>query len=341
MPRDPNIESTQTGEENFDEWLRPSRFADFVGQDAIKGNLGVMVKSAKIRSAPLDHILFSGPPGLGKTSLARILAEEMGVRIHVTSGPAIEKKGDLAGILSSLERGDILFIDECHRMNAVVEENLYPAMEDFYFDIVIGEGPHARSMKLTLPPFTLVGATTRSGLLSAPLRDRFGYVARLDYYNVDDLTHVVRRSARILDVGITQDGAHEIARRGRGTPRIVNRLLHRVRDYAIVQGKRAVDRDLADYALERLEVDRAGFDYLDRLYLEALVVRFTGGPTGLDTLASSIGEERDTLEEVIEPYLLQLGFIQRTPRGRVATPAAFQHLGVSFHNPGHGQGSLI
>ncbi|MBA2662976.1 MAG: Holliday junction branch migration DNA helicase RuvB [Bradymonadaceae bacterium] len=329
---------TEADDEKFEQWLRPTRFEDFVGQDSIKDNLRVMVQSAKIRKAPLDHILLCGPPGLGKTSMAHILAHEMGVKVHTTSGPALEKKGDLAGILSALEQGDILFIDECHRMNAIVEENLYPAMEDFYFDIVIGDGPHARSMKLALPPFTLVGATTRSGLLSAPLRDRYGYVARLDYYNVEQLTHVIKRSARILDIGITDKGASEIARRSRGTPRISNRLLNRVRDYAIVGNHTSIDDDLADYALMRLEVDHAGFDYLDRLYLDALVIKFGGGPTGLDTLASSIGEEKDTIEEVVEPYLLQLGFIQRTPRGRVATANAFRHLNQPL--PGS-QGSLV
>lgn len=329
MSRDPTIESTRVDDDAaLEEALRPSSFDSFVGQDAVKDNLRVMSESARLRGASLDHVLLCGPPGLGKTSMAHILAEEMGVNLHVTSGPAIEKKGDLAGILTSLEEGEILFIDECHRLNAVVEENLYPAMEDFYFDIVIGEGPHARSMKLTLPPFTLVGATTRAGLLTAPLRDRFGYVARLDYYSSDELTSVIRRSARILNMSLTDDGAFEIARRSRGTPRIANRLLHRVRDYAVVGGHKKVDAALADYALDRLEVDSAGFDYLDRLYLEALVIKFDGGPTGLDTLASSIGEEKHTIEEVVEPYLLQQGFIQRTPRGRVATAAAFDHLGV-------------
>ncbi|MFU8803235.1 MAG: Holliday junction branch migration DNA helicase RuvB [Bradymonadaceae bacterium] len=338
MVRDSNIEATFHEDDNFEEWLRPTRFEEFVGQDSIKDNLRVMVQSAKMRKASLDHILFCGPPGLGKTSMANIIAQEMGVGIHVTSGPALEKKGDLAGILTSLEAGEILFIDECHRMNAVVEENLYPAMEDYYFDIIIGEGPHARSMKLTLPPFTLVGATTRAGLLTAPMRDRFGYVARLDYYSVEELTTVTKRSARILDVGITDDGASEIARRSRGTPRIANRLLHRVRDYAVVGGKAQIDAELADYALARLEVDGAGFDYLDRLYLEALVTKFSGGPTGLDTLASCIGEEKDTIEAVVEPYLLQMGYIQRTPRGRMATPTAFRHLGVPMSTP---QGKLI
>ncbi len=331
MSRDPTIESTRVeDDDDVEEHLRPATFDDFVGQDSIKQNLQVMAESAHKRSASLDHVLLSGPPGLGKTSMAHILAEELDVELHVTSGPAMEKPGDLAGILTSLEKHQVLFVDECHRMNTVVEENLYPAMEDYYFDIMIGEGAHAQSMKLTLPPFTLVGATTRSGLLSAPMRDRFGYVARLDYYGKDELKAIVDRSARILDIGITDDGAHEIARRSRGTPRIANRLLNRVRDYAVVDECDTIDADLADYALDRLEVDKAGFDYLDRLYLDALVVKFDGGPAGLDTLAAAIGEEKNTIEEVVEPYLLQEGFIQRTPRGRVATASAFQHLGVPF-----------
>lgn len=317
-------------EQMLDRSLRPVRFEDFTGQDHLKENLRVMVKSATMRQDAMDHVLFSGPPGLGKTTLSHIIAQEMGVNLHVTSGPAIEKKGDLAGILTALESGDVLFIDEIHRLNAVVEENLYPAMEDNYIDIVIGEGPNSRSMKLTLPPFTMVGATTRAGLLSAPLRDRFGYVARLDYYDADQLAIIVRRSARIMDIGITKDGAAEIARRSRGTPRIANRLLRRVRDWAVVDGVNEVSHELAAYALDKIDVDEHGFDYLDRLYLDALIVKFSGGPTGLDTLAASIGEEKDTIEEVVEPYLPQQGFIQRTPRGRLATPRAFTHLGIPF-----------
>lgn len=340
MPRDPNIERTQldADEESAELSLRPSAFDDFVGQDNIKDNLKVMVQSAKMRGKQLDHLLFSGPPGLGKTTLGHIIAKEMNVNIHLTSGPALERKGDLAGILSGLAEGDVLFIDEIHRLNTVVEENLYPAMEDFYFDIVIGEGAHARSMKLTLPPFTLVGATTRSGLVSAPLRDRFGLVSRLDYYDQPALESIVHRSAQILEIGVTNDGAIEIARRSRGTPRIANRLLRRVRDYAVVQHADLIDQDLAQYGLTKLEVDELGFDYLDRLYLHALVSKFAGGPVGLDTIASAIGEERDTVEEVVEPYLLQLGFIQRTPRGRVASKSAFDHMKVV---PPTKQGNLV
>lgn len=334
MPRDLNIERTQLDpdEAQLEQSLRPLGFNDFVGQESIRENLGVMVKAARMRGEALDHILFSGPPGLGKTTLGHIIAREMGVTMHLTSGPALERKGDLAGILSSLEEGDVLFIDECHRLNTVVEENLYPAMEDFYFDIVIGEGAAARSMKLNLPKFTLVGATTRSGLVSAPLRDRFGLVTRLDYYSSEHLCHIVQRSAQIMQLDLNVQGAKEIAQRSRGTPRIANRLLRRVGDYALVHGVSTIDLELASYALSKLEVDSLGFDYLDRLYLNALVQKFDGGPTGLDTLASAIGEEKDTIEEVVEPFLLQLGFIQRTPRGRVATRLAFEHLGIQ-QNP--------
>ncbi len=340
MPRDPNIERTQINddEDQFETSLRPLGFRDFVGQESLRENLGVMVRSAQKRKAALDHILFSGPPGLGKTTLGLIIARELGVNLHMTSGPALERKGDLAGILSGLEEGDVLFIDECHRLATVVEENLYPAMEDFYFDIIIGEGSSARSMKLNLPRFTLVGATTRAGLVSAPLRDRFGLVARLDYYDVEALTSIVERSARILDLPVTHEGATEIARRSRGTPRIANRLLRRVRDYAVVHDAEAIDAELAAYSLTKLEVDSMGFDYLDRLYLEALVVKFDGGPAGLETLASCIGEEKDTIEEVVEPYLLQLGFIQKTPRGRIASRAAFEHLKIPLNAK---QGSLV
>jgi Holliday junction DNA helicase RuvB len=333
--RNPNLERTATeDDESIDRSLRPQSFDEFVGQDSIKENLGVMVQSAKMREDTLDHVLLCGPPGLGKTTMANILAREMNANIHVTSGPALEQKKDLAGILSSLDHGDMLFIDECHRLNPVIEENLYPAMEDYYFDIVIGNGPHARSMKLSLPPFTMVGATTRAGLVSAPLRSRFGQVARLQYYDFSQLSLVIRRSAKLLEIGITETGAHEIARRSRGTPRIANRLLRRVRDYAIVDGDGHIDGDLADYALAKLKVDDAGFDDLDRLYLEALTAKFGGGPAGLSTLASAIDEEKDTIETVIEPYLLQQGYIQRTPQGRMATRMAFEHMNVPIPQNG-------
>ena len=340
MARDQIIETTMLDDEEVVESsLRPTHFDEFVGQEAMKENLAVMVQSAKMRGAALDHILFSGPPGLGKTTLGHIISKEMGVNIHVTSGPALERKGDLAGILSGLEEGDVFFIDEIHRLNTVVEENLYPAMEDLYFDIVLGEGVHARSMKLTLPPFTLIGATTRSGLMSAPLRDRFGFATRLDYYDARALRTIVVRSSKILGISISDDGADEIARRSRGTPRIANRLLRRVRDYAVVKHQDRIESELADYALKRLDIDAMGFDPLDRLYLDAVVSKFDGGPVGLDTIASCIGEERDTVEEVVEPYLMQVGYIQRTPRGRVATRSAFDHMGVEFGT--RTQGSLI
>lgn len=333
--RDSYVESTSIeGDDAADATLRPHRFEDFTGQTSIKDNLAVMVESAKIRGTALDHTLFSGPPGLGKTTLGHIISRELGVNMHLTSGPALERSGDLAGILSGLEQHDVLFIDEIHRLNPVVEENLYPAMEDYYFEIVIGEGPHARSMKLSLPPFTLVGATTRSGLMTAPLRDRFGYVARLDFYEAEQLEAIVTRSAAILEIGIDKGGALEIARRSRGTPRIANRLLRRVRDYAVVDGHATIDEDLAAYALGKIDVDSVGLDYLDRLYLAALVEKFDGGPAGLDTLAAAIGEERNTIEEVVEPFLLQRAFIQKTPRGRVATRAAFDHLGVALPTTG-------
>lgn len=326
-PRNPNIKrDAQEDDETVDRALRPRSFQDFVGQDGLKDNLGVMVKSATMRSDTLDHVLLCGPPGLGKTTLAHILAREMGANIHVTSGPALEQKKDLAGILSALDQGDMLFIDECHRLNPVIEENLYPAMEDQYFDVVVGSGPHARSMKLSLPPFTLVGATTRAGLVSAPLRSRFGQISRLQYYDAAQLRQVIQRSAELLKIELSLEGAAEIARRSRGTPRIANRLLRRVRDYAIVVGDGHINAELATYALDKIGVDLAGFDSLDRMYLWALCDKFAGGPTGLTTLVSAIDEERDTIETVIEPYLLQQGYIQRTPQGRLATRAAFLHL---------------
>ncbi len=315
-------------EEMFERSLRPHNFGDFMGQEKIKSVLNMMVTASQMRGEHCDHVLFAGPPGLGKTTLAYILAREMGVNLHTTSGPVLEKKGDLAGLLSGLEERDILFIDEIHRLTPVIEENLYPAMEDFEFDIVIGEGPHARSMKLQLPKFTLIGATTRAGLLTSPLHDRFGYVARMRYYDLKELTHIVRRSAYIMNIDIDHGGAEEIARRSRGTPRIANRLMRRVRDFAQVEGNGVVDRGIADGALTMLEIDNAGFDYMDRLYLETLILKFHGGPVGISTLSAAIGEDKDTLEEVYEPYLLQEGYIQRTPRGRIAMARSYEHLGL-------------
>lgn len=320
--------------------LRPISFDEYVGQTQLKDNLGIMVEASRGRGEAMDHVLLSGPPGLGKTTLAHIIAQELGVLIHVTSGPAIERKGDLAGILSNLGEHDVLFIDEIHRLNAVIEENLYPAMEDFEFDIVIGEGPHARSMKLPLKPFTLVGATTRTGLLTSPLRDRFGFHSRLNYYSAEELQRVVVRSAGIMSVELREDAALEIASRSRGTPRIANRLLRRTRDYAQVRGNGIIDLAIAKVALERLDVDNKGLDQLDRLYMDALVEKFGGGPVGIDTLSAAISEQKDTLEDVCEPYLIQEGYLQRTPRGRVATRLAFEHLGVPFHSK-ESQGALI
>lgn len=324
----PNAPTEHGDDLHFDRSLRPRTFDDYVGQPAVIDNLKVFVSAAKRRDEPLDHVLFCGPPGLGKTSLAYVIAREMGADVQVTSGPAIERKGDLAGILTNLKKGDVLFIDEIHRLNAAVEENLYPAMEDFQFDLVIGEGAGARSMKLPLQPFTLVGATTRTGLLTGPLRDRFGIVNRLEYYKPEELARIVARSATILDIELDPEGAHEIARRSRGTPRIANRLLRRVRDFAEVDGNGVVTRALADRALGRLEIDALGLDPMDRKILRTICEKFGGGPVGLDTIASAVGEESDTVEDVYEPYLLQEGFLHRTARGRVATALAFGHLGL-------------
>jgi Holliday junction DNA helicase RuvB len=318
------------GERGVEEKLRPQSLAEFVGQPRVRENLAVFVAAARERREPLDHLLFYGPPGLGKTALAHIVALEMGAQFRATSGPVIERPGDLAALLSNLEAGDVLFIDEIHRLNPVVEEILYPAMEDFQLDLVIGQGPSARSIRLDLPRFTLVGATTRAGLLSAPLRDRFGWVARLDYYPAEDLVRIVVRAARLLGIEVDVDAAGEIARRSRGTPRIANRLLRRVRDYAQVRrtSDGVVRCEDARYALEKLEVDDAGFDALDRALLGTLLEKFDGGPVGLDTLAAAIGEDRGTLEDLVEPFLLQRGFLDRTPRGRVATRLAREHFGV-------------
>ncbi len=307
--------------------LRPRRLDEFVGQDRMKEQLQLLLDGAAARGEPVDHVLFSGPPGLGKTTLAGIVANEMGVRLHPTSGPALERAGDLAAILTNLDVGDVLFVDEIHRMPRPVEEVLYPALEDFKLDIVVGKGPSARSIRLDLPRFTMVAATTRTGLVTLPLRERFGFSPRLDYYSDEDLARIVGRSAGILEVPIDAAGAAEIASRSRGTPRIANRLLRRVRDFAQVRGDGRVDRAVAEQALALFEVDGIGLDKLDVSILTTLVRKFGGGPVGLSTLAAAIGEETETLEDVYEPYLLQLGFLQRTPRGRVATQAAFQHLG--------------
>jgi Holliday junction DNA helicase RuvB len=323
----------------FDVALRPRTFAEVVGQKALVDNLQVFASAAKGRGEPLDHLLFCGPPGLGKTSLAHVIANEMGSQIHVTSGPALERKGDLAGILTNLADGDVLFIDEIHRLNPAIEENLYPAMETYTFDIVIGDGAGARAIKLPLKRFTLIGATTRTGLLTGPLRDRFGIVSRLDYYPASDLQEIVRRSAGKLGVHIDEGGAKEIARRARGTPRIANRLLRRVRDFAEVEGDGRVTREGADRALLRLEVDGAGLDPMDRKILLTLIDKFAGGPVGLDTLATAVGEQADTLEDVYEPYLMTEGYLVRTPRGRAATARGYQHLGRKA--PASGQGSLL
>ncbi|MGN8020753.1 Holliday junction branch migration DNA helicase RuvB [Phyllobacterium sp. 22229] len=315
--------------EDADTSLRPQTLNDFVGQAAARANLKVFIEAAKSRGEALDHVLFVGPPGLGKTTLAQIMAKELGVNFRSTSGPVIAKAGDLAALLTNLEENDVLFIDEIHRLNPAVEEILYPAMEDYQLDLIIGEGPAARSVKIDLAKFTLVAATTRLGLLTTPLRDRFGIPVRLNFYTVEELEHIVRRGARIMGIGMTDDGALEVARRARGTPRIAGRLLRRVRDFAIVDGKDSIDRQTADSALLRLEVDALGLDQLDRRYLSMIAHNFGGGPVGIETIAAGLSEPRDAIEDIIEPYLIQQGFIQRTPRGRVLTANAWKHLGLN------------
>ena len=318
------------GESSFEQSLRPQTLEQYIGQDKVKANLAIFIKAAKMRQETLDHVLLYGPPGLGKTTLATIIANEMGVNIRTTSGPAIERPGDLAAILTALEPGDVLFIDEIHRLPRSVEEVLYPAMEDFCLDIVIGKGPGARSVRLDLPPFTLVGATTRAGSLSAPLRDRFGVLSRLEYYQEAQLTDIVERTAEILDVEIEQQAAAEIARRARGTPRIANRLLRRVRDFAQVSGDGMITTTIAKTSLELLQVDRLGLDHIDHKLLKGIIEKFRGGPVGLDTIAATIGEESHTIEDVYEPYLLQIGFLQRTPRGRIVTELVYRHFQIAL-----------
>ncbi|WVN41397.1 Holliday junction branch migration DNA helicase RuvB [beta proteobacterium MWH-UniP1] len=314
-------------EEALERALRPQRLEDYVGQAKVRDQLGLFIQAARQRSEALDHVLLFGPPGLGKTTLAHILARELGVNLRQTSGPVLERPGDLAALLTNLERNDVLFIDEIHRLSPVVEEILYPALEDYQIDIMIGEGPAARSIKLDLQPFTLIGATTRAGMLTNPLRDRFGIVSRLEFYSPQDLTKIVTRSAGLLNAAIDDTGAFEIAKRSRGTPRVANRLLRRVRDFAQVRSDGSITAKIADQALSMLEVDREGFDVMDRKLLEAIIEKFSGGPVGLDNLAAAIGEAKDTIEDVLEPYLIQQGFLQRTPRGRIATASAYQHFG--------------
>lgn len=326
-----------------DATLRPQCLDEYIGQDKVKEKMAIFIEAAKKRGEALDHVLLYGPPGLGKTTLAHIIAQELNVNIRITSGPAIERPGDLAALLTNLTDKDVLFIDEIHRLNSSVEEVLYPAMEDYALDIILGKGPSARSMRIDLPKFTLVGATTRAGMLTSPLRDRFGIINRLQMYDADQLQTIVKRSAKILDIHVDEDGAGEIARRSRGTPRIANRLLRRVRDFADVRAEGVITKDAADRGLQLLEVDNLGLDHSDRLVLEAILVKFGGGPVGLDTLAATTGEESGTIEDVIEPFLLQLGFIQRTPRGRCATQNAYRHMGLPLpqNNVNKGQTKLF
>lgn len=328
---EPILTTSHTLEDDNESSLRPKTLREYIGQEKAKGNLQVFIEAARMRQEPLDHVLLYGPPGLGKTTLSGIIANEMGVNLRITSGPAIEKPGDLAALLTNLNENDILFVDEIHRLNRSVEEILYPAMEDFAIDIIIGKGPSANSIRLDLPKFTLIGATTRSGQLSAPLRDRFGVILRLELYTPEELRRIVERSAGILGISIEHDGAEEIARRSRGTPRIANRILRRVRDFAQVTADGVITRQVADEALNRLEIDHLGLDSLDRRMLRSIIEYYSGGPVGVETLAATINEESVTLEDVYEPYLLQQGFLTRTPRGRCVTQKAYEHLGIPFH----------
>jgi Holliday junction DNA helicase RuvB len=328
----PRLTSGQRRDDDVDASLRPQVLAEFIGQRQARANLQVFIGAARTRGEALDHVLFVGPPGLGKTTLAQIVARELGVNFRSTSGPVIAKAGDLAAQLTNLEERDVLFIDEIHRLNPAVEEILYPAMEDYQLDLIIGEGPAARSVKIDLPKFTLVGATTRAGLLTTPLRDRFGIPIRLEFYEVGELEQIVKRGARVLGIGMSEDGANEIAKRSRGTPRIAGRLLRRVRDFAVVDGDTAITREVADRALKLLEVDAVGLDLMDRKYLSLIASSFGGGPVGIETIAAALSEPRDAIEEIIEPFLIQRGFVQRTPRGRLLTPQAFRHLGLPEPN---------
>jgi Holliday junction DNA helicase RuvB len=329
LPTHPRLVTPEERVDDADVSLRPQTLADFTGQEAARKNLKVFVEAAKARKDALDHVLFVGPPGLGKTTLAQIVARELGVNFRATSGPVIAKAGDLAAQLTNLEERDVLFIDEIHRLNPAIEEILYPAMEDFQLDLIIGEGPAARSVKIDLARFTLIGATTRAGLLTTPLRDRFGIPIRLNFYTVEELETIVKRGARVLGVPMSAEGANEIARRARGTPRIAGRLLRRVRDFAVVDGVATIDRAVADRALRMLDVDVIGLDQMDRRYLETIAISFGGGPVGIETIAAALSEPRDAIEEIIEPFLIQQGFLQRTPRGRVLTGHAFRHLGLT------------